>query len=112
MATPYYDCDGITIYHGNCREVLPAVDADSMLTDPPYGIKYKSNFAGVLARSIRGDEDSGLRDFALDLWGDRPALVFGSWRIQRPSGTRAVLIYDKGGWGGDGRSFHSVETLT
>ncbi len=23
---PYYDSDGITIYHGDCREVLPHVE--------------------------------------------------------------------------------------
>ena len=35
---PYYDCDGITIYHGDCRDVLPYVEADVVVTDPPYGI--------------------------------------------------------------------------
>ena len=42
--TPYYEQDGITIYHGDCREVLPS-DArfDAIVTDPPYGIGYKSN---------------------------------------------------------------------
>jgi site-specific DNA-methyltransferase (adenine-specific) len=34
---PYYDEDGITIYHGDCREVLPHVTADVVVTDPPYG---------------------------------------------------------------------------
>jgi len=34
---PYYDCDGITIYHGDCREVLPTLPkCDLLLTDPPY----------------------------------------------------------------------------
>lgn len=35
---PYYDHDGITIYHGDCREVLPSVHAEVVVTDPPYGI--------------------------------------------------------------------------
>jgi len=38
--TPYYDEDGITIYHGDCREVLPAglgLDVAAIVTDPPYG---------------------------------------------------------------------------
>ena len=37
--TPYYDSDGITIYHGDCRDVLPALDAGSVnccVTSPPY----------------------------------------------------------------------------
>ena len=37
---PYYERDGITIYHGDCREILPTLAAgsvDLVLTDPPYG---------------------------------------------------------------------------
>ena len=39
--TPYYEQDGITIYHGDCREILPTFpdrSFDLVLTDPPYGI--------------------------------------------------------------------------
>ena len=37
MAKPYYEQDGITIYHGDCREVLTTLDAvDHVITDPPY----------------------------------------------------------------------------
>ena len=37
---PYYEHGGITIYHGDCREVLPDVwfGVDLLLTDPPYGV--------------------------------------------------------------------------
>ena len=34
---PYYERDGITIFHGDCREILPHVKADCVVTDPPYG---------------------------------------------------------------------------
>ena len=51
--TPYFDRDGITIYHARCEDVLPDIapaDVDLLLTDPPYGIKlsttYKSNGRG------------------------------------------------------------------
>jgi site-specific DNA-methyltransferase (adenine-specific) len=37
--TPYYSHAGITIYLGDCREVLPTLGRfDLLLTDPPYGI--------------------------------------------------------------------------
>jgi site-specific DNA-methyltransferase (adenine-specific) len=38
--TPYYEESGITVYHGDCREILPMLPAgsvDLVLTDPPYG---------------------------------------------------------------------------
>ena len=35
----YYKDDYCTIYHGDCREILPGLDkVDLVLTDPPYGI--------------------------------------------------------------------------
>jgi site-specific DNA-methyltransferase (adenine-specific) len=34
---PYYEHAGITIYHGDCREILPGLSADAIVTDPPYG---------------------------------------------------------------------------
>jgi site-specific DNA-methyltransferase (adenine-specific) len=38
---PYYEHAGITIYHGDCREILPTLPkVDLVLTDPPYGISY------------------------------------------------------------------------
>lgn len=39
---PYYEHDGITIYHGDCREVLPTIDLEAnavCITDPPFGVR-------------------------------------------------------------------------
>jgi DNA modification methylase len=37
---PYYQDKWVTIYHGDCREILPQLDVkvDLVLTDPPYNI--------------------------------------------------------------------------
>jgi len=38
LPEPYYSEPGIVIYHGDCREILPALPkVDLVLTDPPYG---------------------------------------------------------------------------
>lgn len=34
---PYYDEGGITIYHGDARNIASAISADIALVDPPYG---------------------------------------------------------------------------
>jgi site-specific DNA-methyltransferase (adenine-specific) len=39
--TPYYSDDSVTIYHGDCRDILPHITGDVVLTDPPYGIGKK-----------------------------------------------------------------------
>lgn len=48
---PYYEESGITIYHADCREVLPTLSADVMVTDPPYGVNLGSHGA---ANETRG----------------------------------------------------------
>ena len=45
--TPYYDRDGITIWHGRCEDILPSIDpamVDLLLTDPPYGISANLDY--------------------------------------------------------------------
>lgn len=57
---PYYQDDFATIYHGDCREVLPGISADVVLTDLPYGIDLDydgyddsaSNLDDLVAKSL------------------------------------------------------------
>ncbi len=99
---PYYQHAGITIYHGDCREVLPTLPkVDLVLTDPPYGISYASDHvcdtttAEWMKSTIQNDEDETLRDYVLELLRSDFA-VFGSLKSTVPSGTVATLVWDKG----------------
>jgi len=101
---PYYSDEWVTLYHGDCREVTAWLDADVLVTDPPYGMAYRSGGARVNASGVRsvtavaevhGDQDTAARDAILKLWGPRPALVFGTWKVQRPAGVRERLIWHK-----------------
>ena len=48
---PYYEHKGITIYHGDCREVLCGLEdksVDLIFTDPPYG--HNNNDGDLISR--------------------------------------------------------------
>jgi site-specific DNA-methyltransferase (adenine-specific) len=50
---PYFeDAAGITIYHGDCRDVLPSCDpCDLVLTDPPYAEEFQHLY-GEMANAV------------------------------------------------------------
>ena len=99
---PYYQDKWVTIYHGDCREILPQLDVkvDLVLTDPPYGISHSTGWnegkAEWLGKTIANDGDTLLRDWVVEYFKDIPAVVFGSHKRQPPLNTRMILIWDKG----------------
>lgn len=40
MVKPYYQDDAVTLYHADCRDVLPTIPNGVVVTDPPYNIGY------------------------------------------------------------------------
>ncbi len=99
LATPYYDEGGITIYHGDCRDLLPTIAAVAIVTDPPYGIGWTRSLnaaRGSKAHAgIVNDEDTSMRDAALALRPDLPAMVFGSFYAPFPPNLKQVLVWPK-----------------
>lgn len=103
--SPYYEDRQVTLYHGDCLEVKEWLQADVLVTDPPYGIAYspnKGSYKGAgsqvrLPNIIANDLSTDARDAVLKEWGDAPAVIFGSWRAQRPEETRHRLIWWKKG---------------
>ncbi len=51
---PYYEHAGITIYHGDCREVLPLVSAEAIITDPVWP-NCEHIFPGINASALLGE---------------------------------------------------------
>jgi site-specific DNA-methyltransferase (adenine-specific) len=76
--------------------VLPTLSADVLVTDPPYGLEQMAGSYGRHGDTIANDRDTSVRDDVLQLWGTRPALVFGSPRLpEPPGGWDHRLVWDK-----------------
>jgi len=54
---PYYQDQSVTIYHGDCRQIVPQLgNFDLLLTDPPYGMRFQSNYRQIKHKAIEGDD--------------------------------------------------------
>jgi len=106
---PYYEEDSITIYHGDCREILPTLPkVDLVLTDPPYGIALADMHFGKNSDarrvSITGDEDMLAGGEVLDLVAGIPTIAFSSPSKPWGGAWSQFLVWDKvTGMGGDYR---------
>ena len=104
MIEPYYHDEEsqITIYCGDCREILPTIEAgsvDLVLTDPPYGIEWTRGVnaaRGSRAHSgIQNDSDTSARDEILNFTFPLRAVVFGSPYAPYPHNVKQVLVWHK-----------------
>ncbi len=110
MTAPYYSDDSVTLYLGDCLEVCEWLAADVLVTDPPYGRGWTSGSGmtngegrgrgSVANGGIANDNDTSVRDIALELWlmmprDERPAVVFGDPLVKRPADAVQALAYHK-----------------
>jgi len=107
---PYYEQDGITIYHADCREVLPTLEkVDLVLTDPPYGVAYETAWRSrtdPLRVKVVGDETLACFEESWPLISerlkdDRHWYVFASPRMLHEmsricSTFKQIIAWDKG----------------
>lgn len=99
MSEPYYSDDLVTLYHGDCREVTAWLEADVLVTDPPYGLdghlaagaRSKAKASGHVRTSAKPEWDRTLevRDAALALWGGGASIC--GIRVSRANRRRASL---------------------
>lgn len=98
--SPYFESENVTLYHGDCREILPTLGkVDLLISDPPYGIGYKSGWSSDAV--IPGDDGSldvphCIKLATQKLGISRHAYVFGEFDLSGLKITSPVtLIWDK-----------------
>jgi site-specific DNA-methyltransferase (adenine-specific) len=114
---PYFEANGVTIYHGDCREILPTLDpasVDLVLTDPPYGINLdtanhsRGRSRHVHASGSRPKQAPALASDYAPVYGDAepydPSILFGFKRLvlfganhfaQRLPESPSWIVWDK-----------------
>jgi DNA modification methylase len=126
---PYFERDGITLYHGDCREILPELQSegfDLVVTDPPYLVSYRGRW-GENGDVIEGDsEPSWVQPVFAELWRllkqDSLCLSFYGWphaetflanwkQIGFRPVSLIVLIKDRWGFGRFTRAQHEQAYL-
>lgn len=107
---PYYEDSAVTLYHGDCREIVPYVEFDATVSDPPYGVLSEAGSAAT--RRSGGNRDSGViawdvapKRELLALITAKPAMLWGGCHLDLPV-TYGYLVWDKQI---DGLNFGEVE---
>jgi len=125
LPKPYYDHAGITIYHGDCREILPTLEpVDAVITDPPYGLHFQgeawdANMVDWLTMARKAAPVVAFTTAPTTMWDyPRPDWVM-CWARQGSMSRTAhgtfnhwtpVLVYGKGTWNPDFITIHAVES--
>ena len=102
MREPDYERDGITLYCGDCMEILPKLSGiDAVVTDPPYGLGDKWNGGGGGAKSSWGFNPSEAKswdgstvDGVVGLANYPQVIVWGGNYYAMPP-SRCWLVWDK-----------------
>lgn len=97
----YYQDDAVTIYHGDCREVVPELAVETILTDPPYGIAdiwqggWGHGWGKARSKApVRNAWDGKAPSLTFLLGLNRPAIIWGGNHFDLPV-SRAWLVWRK-----------------
>lgn len=101
---PYYQDEYVTLYCGDCREILPSLGGqfDAIVSDPPYGLAGEFDAVarpgryGRAGGRVANDGDVQCAEWLEEFIAARalPAILFGMWQ-RVPANPRRQLIWDK-----------------
>jgi len=105
-----------TLYLGNCAEILPTLNnIDSVVTDPPYGMAFQSNFRLVKHLKIANDETPELANEVIN-WAienaNHSVYAFGRWdNLYNYPKPKSLITWVKNNWSmGDLNHEHARQT--
>ncbi len=102
-----------TLYLGDCLDILPTLgQIDSLVSDPPYGMSFQSNFRNVQHERIKNDESESLLIWACGIKVMYSSYIFCRWdnlpNVPRP---KSCITWVKNNWSmGDLHHEHARQT--
>jgi site-specific DNA-methyltransferase (adenine-specific) len=101
-----------TLHCGDAREIVPSLQFDAVVTDPPYGMSFRSNFRTERHDAIANDETDELLQWVCRLEPPHSAYVFCRWdnlfAVPKP---KSVITWVKNNWSmGDLEHEHARQT--
>ncbi|MBM3333187.1 site-specific DNA-methyltransferase [Candidatus Sumerlaeota bacterium] len=101
-----------TLYLGDARVIVPALQFDSVVSDPPYGMAFQSNFRTEKHAKIANDGDDALLRWACDLQARHSSYLFCRWdnlaAVPKP---KSCVTWVKNNWSmGDLEHEHARQT--
>lgn len=99
MSDSYYEDDHVVIYHGDCKELLPDLVFDVVVTDPPYGTQGTHSPSGYGRKqiTIQGDTTQELSEHIVNYCElkNLPLLMFADPLQPVLGKPKRQLIWDK-----------------
>ena len=105
--------DTVTLYYGDCRDILHGLNhIDVVVTDPPYGLSFQSNYRLEKWGAIENDHNYDCLQFAARLNPLHSAYIFARWdnllTVPRP---QSCITWVKNNWSmGDLEHEHARQT--
>ncbi len=102
-----------TLYCGDCREILPTLPMhDAVITDPPYGMKFNSNYRLDKHQKISGDDSVEHLVAACNMDARHSKYVFCRWdNLRDVPSPKSCVTWVKNNWSmGDLNHEHARQT--
>lgn len=105
--------DGVEVYLGDCRDIVPTLgEFGAVVSDPPYGMEFRSNHRTVKHAAIANDGNADLLVWACQLKPTHSTYCFGRWdNMADVPPPKSILTWVKNNWSmGDLQHEHARQT--
>lgn len=104
--------DYIELYCGDCQNILPNISFNSIVTDPPYGMQFKSNHRKIKHKAIENDDSDDFLQYICNIKASHSKYIFGRWNnLKNIPLPKSVITWVKNNWSmGDLKHEHARQT--